>query len=339
MRHETKILFLAFFVMLLFLPQEGVLGTPPLTLSAHVDRNSITVGDEISYEISVTHPSDVSVRLPGEDTDFSPFELKRYRPLPRHEEGNEVTEGARYFLTIFRLGVSKIPPMTVSYTDYRTRSLPGSAYDSMKSTEKGMGIQGTMATEPIEINVGSVLGEETPAELDIQRLKTEKESLFWSLFKKFGRVLLVIGVACIGLYGIFRLLPKPQAHVKEEDPVELLLRDLGEFKRKLNGQMPSVSHYEELSKILRLYLAKQFDPLPLHLTTDELLRQMSKYPPSRAVAEKTYHILSVTDLVKFANRATPLDELNTFVREAEEIIRETQPVPTRPMPSQHGKSL
>ena len=336
MRHERKILFLAFFVIFLFLQREGALAAPPLTLSAHVDKNSITVGDEISYEISATHPSDVSVRLPGEDADFSPFELKRYRPLPRHEEGDEITEGARYFLTIFRLGASKIPPATVSYTDYRMRSLPGSSYDSVQSAERGMGIQGTVATEPVEINVGSVLGEEAPAEVDIQRLKTEKESLFWSLFKKIGRVLLVTGVACIGIYGIFRLLPKSQAHVKGEDPVQLSLRDLGKFKKKLNGQMPAVSHYEELSKILRFYLAKQFDPLSLHLTTDELHRQMSKYPPSRAVSEKAYHILSVADLVKFANRATSPDELNTFVREAEEIIRDTQPVPAQPMSSQHG---
>ena len=332
---KEKICFLAFFVILLFL-QEGALGTSPLTLSAHVDRNSITVGDEISYEINVTHPSDVSVRLPGEDADFSPFELKRYRPLPRHEEGDEVTEGTRYFLTIFKLGVSKIPPETVSYTDYRTRSLPGSSYDSARSVEKGVGIQGIMATEPIEINVGSVLGEGAPTEVDIQRLKVEKENVFLSFFKKFGRILLIVGIVCLGIYGIFRLLPKPQTYLKEEDPVQFSLRDLGKFKKKLNGQMPIVSHYEELSKILRLYLAKQFDPLSLHLTTDELRRQMSHYPPSRAVAEKAYHILSVADLVKFANRAVSSDELSIFVREAEEIIRDTQPVPARPMPLQHG---
>ena len=314
-------------LVLLLLLQTVAFGTPPLTLSAHVDKNSMTVGDEIIYEVSVTHPSDVTVRFPGEEVDFSPFELKRYRPIPRHEEGGDITEGIHYFLTIFRLGVSKIPPVAISYTDYRKRTLPESSSESAESVGRGMGTRGSVETDPIEIRVVSVIGEETPSVVDIQRLKTEKENPLWSVSKKIGRILLVIGMACLVVYGIIRLLPKPQAYLRKEDPLQAAVRDLEKFRRKLEGQMPTVFHYEGLSKILRRYLADQFDPLSLHLTTGELRREMSGYSPCRVIAEKTHHILSIADLVKFANQQPSHGELDTFVKEAEDIIRYQEPAP------------
>ncbi len=329
--NKNRWVFTLFLSVLVFCPKE-VSAKPPITLSVHLDKSSVTVGDEIVYEIRVQHPRDVVVRFPDEKFDFSPFELKHYRPLSRREADGEVTEGIHYFLTIFKVGVSKIPPIPVSYLDYRERGLPSSFSESGRSIEGGV-LQGSVVTEPVEITVVSVLGKEAEPTTDIQKLKTEKENWVRFLVRKAGKFFLIVGAICVGLYGIIRLLPKPHRILKREDPVQSSLRDLGKVRKGIEKGGAARDHTEILSKLLRRYLADQFDPLSLHLTTSELCTQMLHYPPCRAITEKVQHLLSTADLVKFANRETSQGELNDFVKEAEEIIRYQKPEPPGPAPS------
>jgi len=325
MRHDKKspsVIFLL--VVFLFLPRSAF-ALSPLSVSVHVDKKTATLGDEIVYEISATHPTDVLVKFPGEEIDFSPFELKRYRPLSRREAGEEVTEGFRYFLTIFKLGVWKIPPVTISYTDYRKRDLPESSYESEHTLNKTAGVWGSVVTEPVEMTVVSLLGEEAPPVLDIQRLKMPEENLFWPVFRKVGGILFLMGVICLGIYGAIRFFPKPVPHTLRENPVESSLRDLRELKKKVDREVLTVGHYEELSKILRRYLAKQFDPLTLHLTTLELRQKIFSYSPCRDIAEKACELLTIFDLVKFANRSVSKGEFDSFLNEIEAIIRSAEP--------------
>ena len=316
----------------LFLPHSAF-ASSPLSFSAHVDKKTVTLGDEIVYEISVSHPSDVLVKFPGEESDFSPFELKHYRPLPRQETGEEVTEGFRYFLTIFKLGVWKIPPVTISYTDYRKRDLPESSYESEHTLNKTVGVQGSVATEPVEMAVVSLLGEEAPPVIDIQRLKMPEENLFWPVLRKIGGILFLMGVIFLGVYGMIRFFPKPVPHRVRENPVESSLHDLREFRKKVDKETLTVVHYEELSKILRRYLAKQFDPLTLHLTTVELRQKISSYSPCRNISEKVCELLTIFDLVKFANRNVSKGEFDSFLNEIEKIIRSSEPSVGGRMPS------
>ncbi|MBI4437283.1 MAG: hypothetical protein HY590_07725 [Candidatus Omnitrophica bacterium] len=305
---------------LLFWTEEAP-GGKALTLSARVDKRTIRVGDEVLYEIRATHPSDVLVTLPGEGIDFGPFEAKRYRPLPRRSGGEEVTEGVDFFLTIFKPGVWQIPPLDIPYTDYRKRALPESSVEEALSAGSSLGMRGIEKTEPVEITVQSLLGEEPSAPMDIQKLRTpERNKGLRVIFKTFALLLLSIGVVCIGIYGIIRLMPKPIARISREDPSNAALRALAELKKKMTGGTVTVMHYKELSKTLRDYLAKQYDPLTLHLTTTELLERMVNYPPCRSITDKAQEILRISDLVKFSDRPVDSEEFTTFLKSAEEIF-------------------
>lgn len=318
MPHEKSlVLFFATVSVFLLFP-ELVFSKGP-SLSVRVDKEAITLGDEITYEISTTHHEDILMDWPDEETRFSPFELKRYRPLPRQEVGNQVTEGVRYTLTIFKLGVWKIPSLTIFYTDYRKPSLPESPRKTHSVREEGS--RRSLVTEPIEIRVRSVVGEEVTPVLDIQRLKSPEENILLGWIKKIGTILLAIGAVCLFGYGVIRLLPKPVPRVVREDPVKISLRDLGEFKKSFQGKKVTKAHYEHLSKILRRYLAKQFDPLTLDLTTKELYQQMSQYRPCQSLADKVSEVLTACDLVKFADRDASEGELDLFIKEVEEAIR------------------
>ena len=313
----------------LFFPGEATAEIPSVTVQ--VDKESITIGDEITYELRITHGSHVVVELPKEETDFSPFELKRYRPLPRREVGNQITEGTRYFLTIFRLGTWKIPSFTIPYTEYRSATLPEPSLRG-RLTERGVGRRRFISTDPLEIHVKSVLGEAVPLALDIQRLKTP-ERLVSQLFKRAGLILFAMGALCIGIYGLIRLLPKPVPRMARIDPTQSSLKDLKTFQKKWLRQSITKAPYEDLSKILRCYLANQYDPLRLDRTTTELHDQMLQYRRCQPIAEKTHRILTIFDLVKFANRKTSQGELENFLRETEEIVRYQMPSPTPPLRS------
>lgn len=306
-----------------------VAAKPPVVVSTRVDKQSITVGDEITYEISVTHPHDVLVKLPTNDEAFYPFEVKRHRPLPRRVREGQMTEGNLYFLTTFQLGKWKIPSLRILYTDYRERFLPGAAQETLRSLKEEE-FKGSVATEPVDIEVKSILGEEAPPIVDIQRIKKPEKNL-WSLFKKVGSIFFFVGVLCIGIYGVIRLLPKPVSGMSKVDPVAFSLRSLGEFKKKVDGETVSTTHYETLAKILREYLARQFDPLTLDLTTTELAQRMSRYPPCEVISEKVNHILTVSDLVKFASRRISQEEFHIFLNETERIILSVQSSKTTPV--------
>ena len=307
--------------MVFFLWMATAEGEKALSLSTRVDKRTIRVGDEFLYEISVTHPSEVLVTLPGEGVDLGPFEMKRSRPLPRRTNGDEITEGVSLLLTIFKLGVWQIPSMGIPYTDYRKRTLPESSYEEARSAGTSFGTRGIERTEPIEITVQSLLGEEPPPPMDIQKLKhPERDKGLWVIFKTVALLLLLVGIFCVGIYGVIRLMPKPVARISREDPSKVSSRALAALKKKVTEGAVTVAHYKELSKVLRDYLAKQYDPLTLHLTTTELCERMASYPPCRGMNDAVKEILKTSDLVKFSDRPVNQEEFASFLKSAEGIF-------------------
>jgi len=304
----------------LLFPAKSI-ATPPIDLTQSANQTSVTVGDEIVFEVKATHPRHIHIEFTGEGTEFSPFEMKRYRPLPRKESGDQITEGMRYFLTVFKLGDLEIPPIPVAYIVYEKGTLPEPSR-VVGSSFKSLGNRRMMHTEPVPIEVKSVLGEKPPETLDIQRLKTPERGVLF--YVKQGRVLfLFIGVIFMGVYGVIRLMPKSVPTFKRVNPVVVFFKDYKAFQKELKGVTLSPLHYARLSKLLREYLEQQFDPLPQHLTTEELHEAMLRYPPSRKIAEKTYLLLKTSDLVKFANERISDEEFSSFMKEAEDIVRRT----------------
>ncbi|MFH1858163.1 MAG: hypothetical protein ABH845_04600 [Candidatus Omnitrophota bacterium] len=304
----------------------------PPSISARVNKEVITVGDEIIYELETTHSSSVLIDFPKEDdADFAPFEMKRYRPLPRREAGDQVSEGRQYVLTIFKLGRWKIPALEIPYTDYRQKSIPESTSPTERYESSGMGTRRTVTIQSIEIEVKSILGEGMPETLDIQRLKTPGESRFWKVFQKAGLALFAIGILFLGSYGFIRFMPKPVPRISREDPAIAALRELHAFKKKHGREAPFAGHYEMLTRILRHYLARQFDPLRLDLTSTELHQQMTQYRPCQAIAEGVRQILTVADLVKFSDRKASQEEFEMMLRDSEEIIRYKEAAPSNPV--------
>lgn len=311
---------------ILFFLFAGTASAKPPSVSVRVDKTEITVGEEVVYEVRVTHSPQTLIDFPEEARFFSPFELKRYRPLAKEESPRLITEGRRYVLTLFRLGEREIPPLTIFYTDYGSSGLPAPVSPRERLARRGLGVRKSVTTEPVAIRVKSVLGKEAPQGLDIQVLKQPEETL-WTLLRRVGTVLFSVGALFLGAYAVVRLLPKPVPRILREDPVQAALRDLKALRKAWNGTGPTKNHYEALSGLLRRYLAGQFDPLTLDLTTSELCRQMSRYRPCRAIAEKVCRILQEADLVKFANRRGSSEEFQSFLKETEEVVRYTEPPP------------
>ncbi len=293
---------------------------PPVQWYTRLDKDVVTVGDEITYEISVTHPKGIIVQFPTEEKVFDPFELKRHRPFPRREEGIQVTEGIRYVLTIFRVGEWQIPALTIDYTDYRESALPESP---LKQGQASSGVRSSVSTEPLTVLVRSVLGESPSPGLDIQKLKPPKEDRLPRIFRTAAVAFLSVGALCIGLYGFIHFLPKQIPRLQREDPKITFGRELRILRQKLDQQrVVTPQDYENLARSLRRFLSGEYDPLSLHWTTHELHERMTEYPPTRSIADRVHQILSASDLVKFASREISRDELELFLRDLEGLLPE-----------------
>ncbi len=314
-------------VMLLWIKPETCQASPPLSLATRVDKRSMTVGDEIVFEVIATHPRDVAVTLPDEEANVAPFEIKKYRPLPRRNSGEEMVEGVGYTLTIFKTGSWHVPPVDVFYTDYRERSLPQESGGGIPGQREGL--RGSMRTEPVNVFVMSVLGEAPPLEKDLPSSRFSSGVSAGGLFKQIARSLFWVGFFSLGLYGVIRFWPKPVSRLIREDPSRIAFQQFSELRKKRGTESHTPSDYDTLSKILRQYLAKQFDSLPLYLTTEEFLERMRHHPRCALFAEGVSDLLKTCDLVKFSNRAIKTEEFDAFLKIAESSVQQSA-FPMRP---------
>ncbi|RMG67493.1 MAG: hypothetical protein D6715_04655, partial [Calditrichaeota bacterium] len=70
-----------------------------IEVRAAVDRNTITIGDRITYTLTIVHPESLQVQQPGPGANLGQFEIKDYHiDEPRHENG-QVVEQFRYVIS------------------------------------------------------------------------------------------------------------------------------------------------------------------------------------------------------------------------------------------------
>lgn len=104
---------LLLFLLLLTHPVFSVNGQ--VSIKSSVDRNVITIGDLIHYQISVTHSKDINVEYPGLGVNLGAFEIRDYAAYdPKKENGNIISK-VEYAITTFDTGNYVIPPVVVSY--------------------------------------------------------------------------------------------------------------------------------------------------------------------------------------------------------------------------------
>ncbi len=295
------------FLLFLIYPVFAINGQ--VSIKSGVDRDVITIGDLIHYQISVTHSKDVKVEYPGLGANLGAFEIRDYATYdPKEEDGNVISK-VEYIITTFDTGNYIIPSVAVEYF----------SSDSVRKELK---------TDIIKIRVNSVKPSEAK---DIKDIKPPLEiKINYRRYIYYGLVGLVIIGLIIGVIWYLKkrkkgegLILKKKKHLK---PAHIIaIEELEELK---NSNLLSERKFKEfyiiISNIIRCYIENRYFIYALEMTTNQVCENLYNAIKEVEIVELVQEFLSLCDIVKFAKYIPEEDENKKIVEQAFEIVNKTK---------------
>lgn len=280
----------------------------PLDLTAKVDKETITIGDKIQYEVIIEHDDSVSVEPMGIAENLGEFEIKDYHiEEPKKTKDKRWMSKTTYIITTFTTGDFVIPPVKVKYKD-------------MAGQEK------EVSSEEIKIKVESVKPGPTDKD-DIRDLKGPAEIKGrspWALFIILA-LFIVLGVAAF-IYFNNKKRAEDTPSAPSRPPEEIAMDELRYLlDMRLSEKGMIKEYYIRISDILRKYIEARFKVLALDRTTWELYQEMRFKRIERRHVDMIRDFLEDCDLVKFAKYIPAKKEIEGAHAKAKEIIEMTTP--------------
>jgi hypothetical protein len=285
-------------------------------VTATLDRSAVTVGDPITVTLTVRRPANVEIVSLDPDRSVESLTLLDQKDgSPRALPDGRVEEIRSVTLAAYETGSKEIPAIAVVYRD-------------------AAGTEGRVATEPLHIQVASVLsaGQTEPADIKAPAAMPERALWPW-----------ILGGALLSLAAIYLWLrrrrrraapqeaivpaapPRPAHEIAYEALERLLASD-----RLARGLVKEF--YIELAEIVRRYLEARFGVDTFERTTGEILEALRAARVSVKANAMTAEILQACDLVKFAKHRPGDDETRRAVEAAYRLVDETKPGVAAPVP-------
>ncbi|MFZ5801660.1 MAG: hypothetical protein ACOY3K_00915 [Candidatus Omnitrophota bacterium] len=296
----TPLLFLAAGIPSSFAADPG----PEISVKAEVDRAFITIGDHVTYTVTIRAQEGIQVvsTIPVPNPDL--FRIKKIDEFRKDEKGFQV-QGKKFVLTAYQLGEHILDPVEIRYLG------------------KG-GEAGTVSTQKIYLTIKSVA--EGVEKTDIRDIKgvlaLGKKGLFWGLLG----VLLALSLGGLALWlkrrGPRVLEPARPPMTAEEEAFFELNRL---FESDLLPRGKFRDYYLKLSEILRHYFGRRYGIQAIESTTDEVMRDLRPKDLPLELAQKIREVLEAADLAKFAKWKPEGSRVQTINRESKEIVEACAP--------------
>ena len=280
-----------------------------VSVEGQVDRATITVGDPITYSLTVRRGEADRVSFPEIREAIGELEVRDVEKGElRRVDGGGVEEAAQYILTSYVVGAIEIPALSITFVT-------------------ASGDTGVARTHPIPITVQSVLEEGDEKVLkDVKPPMELVEGLPWWIWVLIGLFLIGIAIYLIhrrragrsGERTVQKAPPRPIDELGEFDKIAALgLLEKGAFK----------SHYILISDAMRRYIERRYAIEAMERTTWEILSEMNTSRMDAVTVAKIDGFLSSCDLVKFAKLIPPKDEMEGIIDRAKNIVMETMRLP------------
>jgi hypothetical protein len=282
----------------------------PLTVHIRVDKNKITIADTIRLEFETAIGPAYEVNMPKLDAEvLENFGIVDWQNLgSRLDANNSVVNACQYRLEPFLSGKFAIPAFTFEFHDANEQG--GKTYQ--------------LTTEPIDIEVTSLLGEQrsklTMADIEGVVSMPGKVILWW---------LLPAAAVIAGTGGIWWYLRKQKikAAIRIYKPAHEIAyaRLQALINRDLLKQGKVMEFYEGVSDILRHYIEDRFELRAPERTTEEFLAEIRDAGVlSDAHRKSLAEFLTHCDLVKFAKHSPTAEQVQRTFDLAKSFIEQTK---------------
>ncbi|MBN1893463.1 hypothetical protein JW906_03165 [bacterium] len=290
----------------------------PVSIDTRVNPSRITIGDLVTYTVTVTHDPDVEIAMPGLGANLGGFEIRDYKAHEPVKTGGKIVTSTDYILSTFFTGEFIIPPMAVAYR------FPGDTAVHVLSTEK------------MKIMVESLKPSEAG---DIRDIKppVEMPRNWWYTLRWPLAGTAVLALLLLVWWGYRRrkagkgLLPVRETPARPPHEIAFeQLRALRESGLLAEGNVKEF--HIRLSDILRNYLEGRYFIRALEMTTEETLDQLNSAAMNQEDFESTALVLERSDLVKFAKHRPPDAVSIETLDIAQRIVEHTAVIIEAPSP-------
>jgi len=270
----------------------------------------VVTGDLVTVSLSVDAAEGDEVGVP--DQSFEPFEVLD------HEATEEPPANGRARFR-FQLQLLALEPGEHEVGPIRLRIVTAD------------GTLGTVETDALAIEVGSVLGNEPDAQpkppTEPVEVLEEDYTLAWVGGSLLVLILLAALMFLLARWWTRRERP-PAPAPPPRPPWEIALEAFEALRRSLDPRLTSgevVVWADELSDAARDYLGHRYEFDGLESTTDEVLSRLRTKKPTGIQVEEVAALLGDCDLVKFAKATPEKEQCEELLAAAFRIVRATTP--------------
>ena len=283
-----------------------------VTFHTGVDRDTITIGDPITFRMRIRRHIEDTVTLASEDEDgFSGAldVLGAQEPRTKVLDGNRVEETRDVVMTAYQVGSIEIPPVSLRY-------------------KTATGDTGQVRSRPVTVVVQSVRPEDLS---DIRDLKPpahiQARIPIWAWC-----VLGVFVLALIGVIWYFRRRKRRPVDMPPPPPVNWFeeLEKVGRLG--LLEQENFKQFYSLLSEILRRFLEVQTPVEAMEQTTYEIARDLRLLAMQEGMVQNIEAFLNEADLVKFAKFTPPMVVVREALERVARVMRQIEAAGKRTAP-------
>ena len=88
-----------------------------IRVKAEVDKSVITIGDRITYSLTIEHAPSLKIEQPGPGANLGQFEIKDYTIHEVIEKDELISQAFDYQISVFDTGRFVIPPFPVAFAE------------------------------------------------------------------------------------------------------------------------------------------------------------------------------------------------------------------------------
>ncbi|MBN1621827.1 MAG: hypothetical protein JW871_04470 [Endomicrobiales bacterium] len=257
---------------------------PGVVIQNSVDKNKITIGENLNYDITFIYPENYNIQVPKETPKMELWEINDFSSTEEKDKERQILK-LNLSITTFTTGQVSIPELAFKYTN-----------DKNEENE--------VKTQPIKISVESLITKYGDSG-DIRDIKPP-------LYLRIAYFVYLIWVlaAAILFYGFYFWYKKYQKRKISEFPAQEkpgippMQLALGELDKLRNSDLVQEGRIKEfyiaLTNIIRDYLSGVYSIETRDRTTSEIYADLRQ-----KVSDKKYLVLirdffNECDLVKFA---------------------------------------
>jgi len=277
----------------------------PMRVTVELSPRVPRLSDELVLTLTLDYQEGVSATIPPFGSSIDEFVVRDFEQPQKESHDGRETIRQIYHLEPTRVGTLGIAPFAVTFEDDRP---------------DGDGQQHTVHTEPLSVEVVTMLDTEAPSLAD---LRPAKGPVLLPTQTRWEILAGVIGAVCVVIVGLLVW----SRRVKKLEPVVVLSPreqaqlELDSLVRNDLSLLDTKLYYVRLTGIVRRYIEATTGIQAPEQTTEEFLREIGDgHLFGDEETRKLKRFLEAADLVKFAGHQPTVEDMDGSLDRAREFI-------------------